>query len=257
MKINIIGSGWLAIPLAKHLKQAGHELLVTTTQAIKIPELEATDLAAIQYQLGDQLSEPAKLFDTDVLIIAITSKDIEAFDILLDQLADAQCQHVLFISSTSIYLNDGQSHDEESNGLNHNSALLAIENIIKQHPSSSIIRFAGLVGPKRHPGRFFQNDKVIRNPQAPVNLIHLDDCITIIQSLIENKAWNEVFNGCADTHPTKADFYFTAAKQLGLPEPQSINDTNSSYKIIENHKIKRLLNIQLKYPDVMKMTYDQ
>jgi hypothetical protein len=47
----------------------------------------------------------------------------------------------------------------------------------------------------------------VQQPYAPVNLIHRDDCIGIINAIIEQNVWAEVFNGCADTHPFKADIH--------------------------------------------------
>ncbi len=255
MQINLIGSGWLAKPLAQHLLTVGHRVWVTTTQTEKIAELEAVNLRVLRYSLGDQLSDPSLLFDTDVLIIAITSKDLAAFNVLMDQINDSACKHIVFISSTSVYLNDGQSHDESSEALNHDNPLLQIERLIQTHPSTTIIRMAGLVGPGRHPGRFFQHGKVLKNPNAAVNLIHLDDCIGVIESVIEHNAWNEIINACANTHPDKITFYTAMANQMGLPAPICEEDTDGSFKIIANNKLENTLKYALIHADVMKMKF--
>ena len=257
MKIHIVGSGWLAQPLALSLQEDGHELLLTTTQSAKVALLHAKGLKAIEYVLGDQLSNPSMLFDADVLIIAITSKEIADYDVLLDQLTEQNCQHLLYISSTAVYQNNGQTHAEDSTAMNQNHPIYQIEQLIQSHPSASIIRFAGLVGPKRHPGRFFANGKAIKNPTAPVNLIHLADCIGIIKAVIDNKACNQIFNGCADNHPKKIDYYGTMATQLGLPRPEvAVAEETASFKTINNHKVKAVLNYQFKYPDVLNMDFD-
>lgn len=256
MKISIIGSGWLAKPLARQLQQQGHDLLLTTTNHEKIEKLSSAGFKAITYELGDQLSNPTQLFDSDVVIIAITSKDTAAFDILMDQISEHNCRNLIFISSTSVYSNNGQSHDENSTSLNADNPLLFVEQLIQQHPKATIIRFAGLVGPGRHPGRFFKPGKTISTPSAAVNLIHLDDCIGIITTVIEKKAWGEVFNGCADTHPEKGVFYSVMAERLKLPPPKLGESlTTTSNKIILNKKVKNALGFQLKYPDVMNMSF--
>ncbi|MCB1582716.1 MAG: NAD(P)-binding domain-containing protein [Marinicella sp.] len=255
MKISIIGSGWLAQPLAQYLQQQGHDLLLTCTSQEKIKTLQATGLNAITYQLGDQLSNPEYLFDTDVLIIAITSKDVEAFEVLMDQLIDQNCRHIIFISSTSVYANDQQTHDETSESLQHGHPLLQIEELIQTHQFSTILRLAGLVGPGRHPGNFFRDGKTIKSPDAPVNLIHLDDVIGTLQTVIENNAWNEVYNVCADTHPTKAVFYSQMALELGNKALNLNNEQPSSHKTVSNQKLKHQLGYQLIHPDVMKMTF--
>jgi len=255
VKISLIGSGWLAKPLALQFQADGHEIILTSTQQDKIAALNAVGLKALQYELGDQLSNPSQLFDTDVLIIAITSKDTEAFDVLMDQLSEQPCQHIIYISSTSVYQNNKQTHDENSQQLNQDNPIWQIEQLIQSHSSATVIRFAGLVGPGRHPGRFFANGKKLFNASAPVNLIHLDDCIGIIKAVIETQSWNQVFNGCADTHPSKLTFYQQAAKQYGAADPITEDSQTSSYKIIDNTKLKTILGYQLIQPDVLNMRF--
>lgn len=256
-RINIIGSGWLALPLAQHLQQQGHQLLLTTTHQEKIKKIKATGIDAITYELGDQLSNPEQLFAADVLIIAITSKDVSAFDVLMDQLSEQDCHHLILISSTSVYSNNGATHDESSTALNHASPLLAVEQLIRQHPKATIIRFAGLVGPDRHPGRFFKQGKPVNNPEAPVNLIHLEDCIGIIDAVIVEQAWGEVFNGCADNHPKKGEYYQQMAQLSGHPVPElGIENNTGSNKIIDNTKVKQQMTYTFKYPNVFDFKFD-
>ncbi len=257
MKINIIGSGWLAQPLAKELKAVGDDVLLTATHAGKVKDLSAHGFNAIQYQLGDAVQSSDPLFDADVLIIAITSKDIAGYSELLSQLDSSITQHLIFISSTSVYKNCSEAHDETSQQLNRANPLVKIEQIISSHPKATIIRFAGLVGPGRHPGRFFESGKPIKNPQARVNLIHLNDCIGIIKAIIKQQSWGEIFNGCADNHPKKGEFYPTMAKQLGLPKPKTANThAEASDKIVKNKKIKTQLKYVFKFPDVYHMTFE-
>lgn len=255
MKITLLGSGWLAQPLAMQFQADGHQLILTTTQQDKISTLEAIGLKAFQYELGEQLSDPAMLFDTDVLIIAITSKDTENFDVLMDQLRDYKCKHLIYISSTSVYKNNQQSHNENSQQLNKNNPTWLIEQLIQTHPSASIIRFAGLVGPGRHPGGFFTQGRTLKNPTALVNLIHLDDCIGIIKAVIEKNAWKQTFNASASTHPQKLKFYQQAAQQYGAKEPVTEDTASGSYKTIDSEKVKALLDYDFIYADVMTMHF--
>ena len=256
MKISILGSGWLAQPLAKQLQVDGHQVILTTTRKHKANELQIDGLKAIQYELGDQLSHPSALFDTDVLIIAVSSKDVAAFDILLDQLSEHNCKHLIYISSTSVYKNNKLTHDETSQQMNQDKPIWQIEQLIQAHPSATVIRFAGLVGPGRHPGGFFADGRILRNATAPVNLIHLDDCTGLIKAVIEHQAWNQIFNGCADTHPSKLKFYQQAAKQYGAAELKTADSENDNYKVIDNNKIKVILAYELIHAEVMAMTFE-
>lgn len=148
---------------------------------------------------------------------------------------------------------------EQSNDENADSVLLHIETLFRANPNfrTTILRLSGLVGYSRHPGNFFANGKLVQHADAPVNLIHQDDCIGIIDAIIEQDEWDQVFNGCADTHPTKRIFYSHARALLALPAPSfSAADTNElEFKIVSNTKVKQQLNYQFIYPDVMTIPF--
>ena len=122
-----------------------------------------------------------------------------------------------------------------------------------------MIRFAGLIGYQRHPGRFFltktDNDdiycKTIKNPDAGVNMIHLDDCLGLIKAVIKNNVWGEVFNACATSHPTRRAFYQAAMKHLGDFDPVFSGQTDSVGKIISNDKIKSQLHYEFIHDDLL------
>ena len=82
-------------------------------------------------------------------------------------------------------------------------------------------------------------------------MIHLDDCIGIIEQVINQQAWNETYNGCADNHPEKGTFYQQMAKLSDHPVPElGAENTQASDKIIDNKKVKQQLAYSFKYPDV-------
>ena len=107
----------------------------------------------------------------------------------------------------------------------------------------------------RNPGKFFHKGKVVHNPDSNVNLIHRDDCIGIISQIVEQDVWGEVFNCCADTHPTKREFYTHTAKSTGFPVPDFANSHTKSFKIISNQKVKQILNYEFLHPDLMKIKF--
>jgi NAD dependent epimerase/dehydratase family enzyme len=107
-----------------------------------------------------------------------------------------------------------------------------------------------LIGYNRNPGEFFTKGKLVHNPDSYVNLIHRDDCIGIISQIVEQEVWGEVFNCCADTHPTKREFYTQAAKSTGVPPPEFVNSDSDSFKIISNQKVKQVLNYEFLHADL-------
>jgi nucleoside-diphosphate-sugar epimerase len=119
-------------------------------------------------------------------------------------------------------------------------------------PRSTVLRMAGLVGGSRKPGRFLAGKKDIPNGEAPVNLVHLDDCIGLIQSLIKQEAFGHTLNVVADGHPTRAAFYTAQAEKEGLEPPTFKGNKELAYKIISNEQAKALLAYTFQHPDPMK-----
>jgi NAD dependent epimerase/dehydratase family enzyme len=70
-----------------------------------------------------------------------------------------------------------------------------------------VVRFGGLIGEDRHPVKFLSGRKNVEQPDSPVNLIHQNDCIGILLTLIEKEIYGEVFNAVAPSHPTRKTYY--------------------------------------------------
>src|SRR5690606_7502094 len=106
-----------------------------------------------------------------------------------------------------------------------------------------ILRLAGLIGPQRMPGRFFAGKTEIANGLAPVNLIHRDDAVRMIQCLIEDEQAAGIYNGCAPSHPAKADFYTLAAAKEKLKPPAFIHE-KTAWKIISGARVESELGFR-------------
>ena len=100
--ISILGCGWLGKPLATSFIEDGFSVKGSTTSEEKIPVLEALDIDTYLVNISD-FEEFDAFLDADILIIAITSKDIDGFESLIAQIQDSTIQKVVFISSTSVY----------------------------------------------------------------------------------------------------------------------------------------------------------
>jgi len=194
-----------------------------------------------------------------VLIICIPSKILVDFRSLLKEIEASKIEKVLFVSSTSVYEDKNKTLFESDGEESANSPLLAIENLFKSSTNiiSTIVRFGGLIGYSRNPGKFFREGRLVRNSDSYVNLIHRDDCIGIISQIIEQQVWGEVFNCCADTHPTKREFYTQAAKAIGAPIPEFVQSDVKSFKIISNQKVKSFLNYEFLHPNLMKIELEK
>jgi len=208
------------------------------------------------------IGQPSKnvhdFLQANILIVNIPSKDIDGFSKLIKEIEYSEIENILFVSSTSIYENKNKTVSESEGEESPHNPLVTIENLFRNNNKfkTTIVRFGGLIGYSRNPGRFFNSKKGVSNPDSRVNLIHRDDCINIIELIVAQNIWGEVFNCCADTHPTKREFYTQAAKQLGVPAPNFQEFGDLSFKIISNQKVKQILNYEFLHPDLAGIKFE-
>lgn len=212
------------------------------------------------YLVDIDSAEPVdtEFLNADILIVNITSKNIDGFGQLISDIEQSPISRVLFVSSSSVYQNLNREVTEDEGAENRETPLYQIEQLFRLSTAfqTSIVRFSGLVGHGRHPGRFFRGGKTITQPDAPVNLIHFTDCLGIIEAIITQAAWGEIFNGCSDSHPRKRDFYLFASCLAGTDFPGVATSSSVSYKIVSNSKVKQRLGYQFQHPDLMQLAQE-
>lgn len=255
--ISILGSGWLGLPLIKSLVSMSYFVKASTTSAKRVPQLSALNAKPYIVDIDNISSNIDSFLNSKILLINITSKNIDSYKQLVSAIEKSTIEKVLFVSSTSVYDNLNKIIDESSANESTDKALFKIENLFKNcnKIEVTIIRFAGLINYERHPGRFFASGKVVKNPDSFVNLIHQDDCIEIIKQIVDQGIWGEVFNCCADTHPTRREYYTKAAESLKLKIPEFESPSSISYKIISNKKVKLQLDYHFLHADLMDIKY--
>jgi nucleoside-diphosphate-sugar epimerase len=256
--ISILGSGWLGLPLAERFVAQGYRLKISTTSPDRLPTLTALPGEACIVDIGTSLEDIDAFLQSDTLIVNITSRDIDGFERLVRKIEASEIESVLFVSSTSVYPVNCKFVSEAAGEESPDHPLVIIENLFRQSEQfrTTIVRFAGLIGGSRHPGRFFRDGKTVKNPDANVNLIHRDDCINILDRIVANDLWGETFNACADSHPSKREFYSHAANMMGAPLPDFEDSEDRSFKIIDNRKLKRALGYEFLHPDLMAIQFD-
>lgn len=254
-KISILGCGWLGRPLAISLIKKGFTIKGSTTSEAKLSEFQEVGITPFLISIDYLTHNISTFLDSEILIMTLSSKDIEGFKNLICLIEKSAIKKVIFISSTSVYDNSDKIVTEESETLP--IALSTIEMLFKNstHFETTIIRFAGLFGYNRKPGNFFKDGRKIPNPDGFVNMIHQDDCIQLIEKVIEKNAWNQIFNGCADTHPTRKEFYTKCTLDIGLKLPEFEEVVQLQKKIISNKKSKEILGLNYQYGDLLKLNY--
>jgi nucleoside-diphosphate-sugar epimerase len=261
--ISILGCGWLGLPLAEHLIKKGYKVKGSVTSPQKLATLEEKGIQPFLIKITDTEitgEELSGFFASEILVINFPPsrrEDILTYHpaqmgLLIEAVKKSSIKHIVFVSSTSVYpdLNREvfETDDTAVPPKTSGKALLLVEEMLKKAFSTTVVRFAGLIGYDRQPGRFLAGKKEVENGDAPINVIHQDDCIAIITAIIEQQVWNETFNACSDVHPLRRIFYTKAADKIGLPLPE-FKAGNQSFKIINSDRLKQRLNYSFKYPN--------
>ena len=253
--VSILGCGWLGIPLAIHLLKNGSKLKGSTTSINKLEILSSMNIEPYLINLDtiEASLDLDKFLDSEILIVAVSSRNVNWFQNLIASIEKSSIQKVVFISSTSVYSNSASPITEESEVIS--SPLVEIEKLFQNNSkfNTTVIRFGGLIGYDRKPGNFHSVGKKIDNPDGFVNMIHRDDCIQIIEQIITKNIWGEVLNACADTHPIRRDFYSKAAIILGRITPEFNENGITQTKVISSSKLKKLLFFDFRFPNLLEI----
>lgn len=267
-RISILGCGWLGLPLGAALVRRGCEVKGSTTRSGKLEQIRERGIEPYLIKVGDTVEGPEKesFFDSGLLILNIPpggrrNPEVEQtypqqVKAVMEHIQSGAVEYLIFISSTSVYGEENREVDEEDKPAPNTPsgrALVAIERFLAlyKRPRATILRMGGLVGGSRKAGRFLAGKKKVPNGDAPVNLVHLEDCIGIIEAVIEQQAWGHTFNVCADEHPTRAEFYTAQAQKQGFEPPTFRAGGKLAYKIVSNEKVKKVLGYVFRYPDPM------
>ncbi|HYG39160.1 MAG TPA: NAD(P)-binding domain-containing protein [Cytophagales bacterium] len=265
-KISILGCGWLGKPLGQELVKRGHSVSGSTTTESKLTELQSAGIKPylISFDPSLKTSGNDSFFDSEVLIISIPPKRkagetglyYSQMKEVVKEAIKGKIKKVLFISSTSVYpdLNKEMTEEDPTFDEEKNILVKAEKLFLSQKEFvTTVIRFGGLIGGSRHPGRFFAGKVDVLDGNCPVNLIHLQDCIAILSKIIETDTFGEIFNACSDLHPLKKDFYTSASATLSLIPPVFLNEEEGSFKSISSEKLKQKLNYRFIYSDPFSM----
>ncbi|MDA9555472.1 SDR family oxidoreductase [Pelobium sp.] len=264
-KISVLGCGWLGLPLAKALKSAGFYVKGSTTAANKLEILASAHIDPFLVQLNPNLEgDDIQLFlDADLLIINIPpgrhqgleSNYVDKMRHVANAVAASPIKKLIFVSSSSVYPENNAEVTEETEINSQSTSALSLFNAEEVFRNlaelqTTVIRMSGLIGPNRHPGRFFGGKENIPNGLAPVNLIHLNDCIGIIKIVIEKGIWGETLNACSPNHPTKMDFYSLASEKYNQSKAQFIPE-RQEFKIVSSQKLIAQYGYQYQHPNLM------
>lgn len=275
--VGIIGCGWLGKALAGSLSQKNIQVLATSSKLENVDKLLKQSINAQPLTLP---ADEVALFQHDVfkqecLVIAITPQYRQGrtdYPEKVKQLIKAAAhngivERIILLSSTAVYDGLEGTVDEDST-LNLATEKVALfkaaeQAVLTYSKQGFVLRLAGLVGPERHPGKFLLAKRTLSNSMAPVNLIHQQDAVGLIEAILQASTTQCIFNGVSDTHISKRAYYQAAAKSFGLTAPAFIQDNTvvskkePTDKIVSGAKAKQELNYTFAYPDLVSWVASQ
>lgn len=255
-KISVIGIGWLGFPAAVSFLKTGNKVFGSTTSSDKIELLNNSDISPFLFDINNfNENDLTEILNVDLLILNFppSSVKMESFISFINLIPD-KIKKIIFTSSISVYgeqfgiINEENSLLAESiNGIK----LIQIENeLLKLYQNKTVIlRLAGLVGEGRDPGNFLAGRNNLKDGELNINLVHLEDCINIINFFVENNLTG-IYNVCENFHPTKKEFYTKAAININLTPPEFLESNEKKTKIISSEKI--INNLNYKFSDNVK-----
>lgn len=249
--ISIIGCGWLGLPLGAYLSEKNYLVKGSTTHVDKLAILEENGIEPFLLKLNPQLEceYVDNFLDADILIINIPPRiSVQKTDAHVEQIANLLAavekypvKKIIYISSTSVYPELNREVVEEDVSTPETSAsptMVKAENLLKNFAADvTILRSAGLMGYDRIPAKYFAGWKGLTTGNIPVNYIHRDDVIRIIETVIEQNIWGDTFNIVSPIHPIRKEIYTRNCEELGFEMPEFVDPAEPQpYKIISPEK---------------------
>ncbi len=216
-KIAILGCGWVGNALKEKLETKGDEVNCLSRDI--------------------NMDTLVGFYACDALIIAVPPSDeyLDAiedalFSVSMNEALDTQ---IIFLSSISFYDNK--------------EIIIEAEELIKiKDPDTVILRLGGLMGYDRVAGKYTEGKTI---EDAPTNYVHRDDVVGIIESIIDQRIKNKIFNVVAPIQSTKKEIFTQNAKQFNFGETK-FSENISMNKKISSEILCDVLGYHFKKEDV-------
>jgi len=244
-KVFCFGLGWLGEIVASFAKQ--YNMIVEGTTS-------SGKAGNVKWNIGDDIPEEAVGCSIVVAIPASkwNEKDLGLF---LNQLVEKRITNILWVSSIGVYpegedfVFDEQTDLSEIYLTEKNQNLLMQEGkVFNNFPKACIIRLGGLFGYERHPAKYFQNDRPIKNAQAPANMIHGNDAAQLLLTCLSRNI-SGVVNGVPPEVPSRKHFYQKAFQFLALGTPNLENGNTG--KLIKSDRVNKEFEFRWQYKSAL------
>ena len=276
MRVLIIGCGYVGLPLGVELLRQGHAVTGLRRSAEGAAGLQRAGLQPLSADItrrGDLAKLPLP-YDWIVNTVSSGKGAAEEYQEvyfegtrnLLEWLAPAPPRKFVYTSSTSVYgQTDGSQVSETSPAepaTPTGRILLAAEKLLldaaraRQFPAV-ILRLAGIYGPGR--GHYFLQylkgeAGISGRGEQCLNLIHRDDVIGAIITVLQSGRAGEIYNVVDDEPVPQIHFFRWLSETLGrgmppfVPEAAAAAKRGATNKKARNRKLRMELGYALRYP---------
>ncbi|MFO0809858.1 MAG: SDR family oxidoreductase [Gemmataceae bacterium] len=260
MHVLVLGCGYLGKLVAERCERV--------TALTRSPE------RAVEFQrrgwhpiIGDILDPSLRLPEADVTVFAVgfdrrtgrSRREVYVGGLRNVLTLLPQNNRLIYVSSTGVYAQtDGSEVNETSptEALDETGRVVcdAERLLLEYQPDAIRLRFAGIYGP----GRFLRTESiklgepVPGNPDAWLNLIHVEDGARAVMAAIRCGASGEVYN-VVDNEPVKRHDYFVhLARLVGAPPvvfaPEQPSRGRTTNRRVSNRRMREQLGVELIYP---------
>lgn len=265
----IIGCGYLGIRVARLWLSEASTVLATTRSQETAQEFRKQGLHPV---IWDVLKPSGTLPAADVIVYCVgfdRNSGHSMRDVYVDGLKaaleslDGRPRLFLYVSSTGVYGDAGGGWVDESTPENPEDAggkvCLEAEQTLKDHARATglpyvVLRLAGLYGPERMigAGRVAKGTPVGADPDAYLNLIHVEDAARVVEAAREKASPGETYL-VADGRPVKRRDFYGCIAELLQTEPPVFAPQQSSRsrgdRRVSNRKMLNEFGVKLTYPD--------
>jgi nucleoside-diphosphate-sugar epimerase len=279
MRVLIIGTGYVGLPLGTELARQGHEVSGLRRDRTAEGELKNVGIKPLFADItrADELARLPREFDWVVNCVASGGGDggeyrriyFEGMRNVIEWLApgrQAGAPRIVYTSSTSVYgQNDGSIVDEQSliePATETARVLLETEKALldgarERNFAAMILRVAGIYGPER--GHWFKQflkgeARLDGDGGRFLNMIHREDAIGCVIAALERGRPGEIYNAADDEPVSQRDFFSWLAAATSRPMPERAPENPAARKRgitnkrVSNRKLKVELDYRFKYP---------